>query len=58
MIRRAKDMSEDELNHVIGERVEARMLLRRWLKKHPDSALVEQTEEWLTKNAKPEDILR
>lgn len=34
------------------------MLLRRWLKKHPDSPLAKDTEAWLAGSSVPEDILR
>lgn len=58
MIRKSSTFSTVEVDKVRAERTEGRMLLRRWLKHHPDSPLAKQTEAWLTKNNALEDILR
>lgn len=58
MHRRAADLSNEDVDARLGHRVEARMLLRRWLKKHPDSPLAKDTEAWLAGSSVPEDILR
>lgn len=58
MHRRAADLSNKDVDVRLGHRAEARMLLRRWLKKHPDSPLAKDTEAWLAGSSVPEDILR
>lgn len=34
------------------------MLLRRWLRQHPDSPMAQQTRDWVVKNTRQTDILR